>query len=122
MVIALAVLVFLCWIVWAGAHGGWTATETSARYIGFGVAAVFAVPLVMLLWALPRFVSSRAVTVDAHGIAISHGRERIAIGWSDLYAVGIGYERRRRCTSARSGASCWSSFRRGQTCRPGSRG
>jgi hypothetical protein len=93
VVIPLAVLAFLCWIVWAGAHGGWTATESSARYIGYGVAVVFGVPLVMLLWALPRFLSPRAVIVDGHGIAISHGRERVAIGWPDLHAVGIGYER-----------------------------
>jgi hypothetical protein len=93
VVITLAVLAFLCWIVWAGAHGGWTATETSARVIGYGVALLFAVPLVMLLFALPRFLSPRAVTVDAHGIAISHGRERVAMAWTDLHAVGIGYER-----------------------------
>jgi hypothetical protein len=93
VVITLAVLAFLCWLVWAGAHGGWTATETSARVIGYGVAVLFGVPLVMLLWALPRFLGPRYVIVDAHGIAISHGRERITIGWPDLVAVGIGYER-----------------------------
>jgi membrane protein YdbS with pleckstrin-like domain len=92
VVAALAVLAFLCWIIWAGAHGGWTATEKSARVLGFAIAGVFAVPLVMMLWALPRFLRPRYIVVDQDGLGITHGRQRVTVPWSSVLAVGIGYE------------------------------
>lgn len=92
-VIALAVLGFLAWIVWAGARGGWHASEASARYLGFGVAALFVIPLLMMLWALPRFLSPRYVVFDEHGLRIRHGRREAVVGWADLAGVGIAYQR-----------------------------
>lgn len=92
-VIALAVLGFLGWIVWAGARGGWHAGESSLRYLGFGVAAVFVIPLLMMLWALPAFLSPRYVLFDAHGVRIRHGRREAVVAWADLAGVGIAYQR-----------------------------
>ena len=93
VVVALAVLGFLGWIVWAGGHGAYTADSTSARVLGYGIAALFAVPLVMMLRALPRFLSPRQVIVDAESLRIQHGREQVVLPWSELAAVGIGYQR-----------------------------
>jgi hypothetical protein len=92
IVVALAVLAFLCWVVWAGAHGAWTSDNTSAKVIGYGVAGAFAVALVMLLVALPRLVSPRYVVVDAFGLRIQHGRREVLLPWPELLAVGVGYQ------------------------------
>jgi hypothetical protein len=92
IVVALAVLGFLGWAVWAGAHGAWTSDSTSAKAIGYGVAAAFGVALVMMLVALPRLVSPRYVMIDAFGLRIRHGRREVVLPWPELLAVGIGYQ------------------------------
>jgi hypothetical protein len=91
-VVTLGLLVFLGWVVWAAGYGAWTSTETSPRVLGAGIAVLFAIPLVMLLRFLPRFLSPRYVLVDEAGVAIQHGRELVVVPWHEVAAVGIGYE------------------------------
>jgi hypothetical protein len=90
--VTVLLLGFLVAIVWFAGHGAWTSTDSSARFLGFAIAAGFAIPLVMLLRHLPRFVSPRYVIVDEAGLAIQHGKEKVLVPWQDVYAVGIGYE------------------------------
>jgi hypothetical protein len=92
VVVSLAVLGFLCWIVWAGAHGAWTAKDASARVLGYGLAALFAIPLLMLLRTLPRLLRPRYVVLDAVGLSILHGREQVVVPWQDVAGIGLGYE------------------------------
>jgi hypothetical protein len=92
LVVTLGVLTFLGLVVGVGAYGAATSDDASARVLGFGLAGLFAIPLVMLLFALPRFLSPRYVVFDAGGLRIQHGKQEVAIGWPHLVAVGIGYE------------------------------
>jgi hypothetical protein len=91
-VVTVLLLGFLGWVVWAGAHGAWTSTETSARVLGVGFAVAFAIPLVMLLRFLPRFLSPRYVVVDEAGVAIQQGKQTVVVAWHEVTAIGIGYE------------------------------
>jgi hypothetical protein len=91
-VVTVLLLGFLGWAVWALAKGALTFTDTPSRVVNAGLAVVFAAPLVMLLRALPRFLSPRYVVVDAAGVAIQHGKERFVVPRHELTAVGIGYE------------------------------
>jgi hypothetical protein len=91
-VVAFAVLAFLAVIVGVAAHGAWTAAESSARILGFAIAAIFAVPLVMMLFALRRFLSRRYIVFDPSGVSILHGRQRVVVPWQEVAAIGIGYE------------------------------
>lgn len=91
-VVTLAMLAFLGLIVGYATYGGVTTADSSARFISFGLAALFAIPLAMLLFALPRFLSPRYVVCDAAGLHIEHGREKVTVPWPDVVAVGIGYE------------------------------
>jgi hypothetical protein len=91
-VVTLAMLVFLGLIVGYATYGGINTDDSSARYISFGLAGLFAIPLAMLLFALPRFLSPRYVVFDATGLHIQHGREQVTVPWPDVVALGIGYE------------------------------
>jgi hypothetical protein len=91
-VVTLAMLAFLGIVVAVAASSAATADYRSARILGLGIAGLFAIPLVMLLFALPRFLAPRYVVLDAGGLRIQHGKQEVAIGWPQLVAVGIGYE------------------------------
>jgi hypothetical protein len=90
-VVTVCVLAFLCLVVGTAAKGALTSTG-SARVLGAGIGLVFAVPLVMMLWALPKFLARRYVVLDVVGLHIQHGRREVVVPWSDVYAVGLGYE------------------------------
>jgi hypothetical protein len=92
VVVTVFLLGFLGWVVWTLARGAFTFTDTPSRVVNAGLAVAFAVALVMLLRALPRFLSPRYVIVDATGVAIQHGKERVVVPWHEVTAVGIGYE------------------------------
>jgi hypothetical protein len=91
-VVTFAVLGFLGLLVGVAGYGAATADDSSARVLGFAFAGIFAIPLVMLLFALPRFLSPRYVIVDPGGLRIQHGKQQVALPWPQLVAVGIGYE------------------------------
>jgi hypothetical protein len=91
-VVTVAMLAFLGLIVGYAAFGAANASDSSARILGFGFAGLFGIPLVMLLFALPRFLSPRYVILDATGLHIQHGREKVTVAWPDVVAVGFGYE------------------------------
>jgi hypothetical protein len=89
-VVTVALLLFLGGLVVAGGIGAVTASSSSARVIGGVVAAAFAVPLLMLLRALPRFLAPRHVVFDVYGLHLEHGRRRVSVPWREVMAVGIG--------------------------------
>src|SRR5258708_40112031 len=88
-VVTVLMLGFLGSVVWAGAHGAWTSTETSARVLGVGFAVAFAIPLGMLLRFLPRLLSPRYVVVDEAGVAVQQGKQMGVVPWHEVTAVGI---------------------------------
>lgn len=90
-VITACVLVFLCLVVGASAKGAVTSTG-SARVLGAAIGLVFAVPLVMMLLALPKFLARRYVVLDPVGLRIQHGRDEVVVPWPEVYAVGLGYQ------------------------------
>ena len=90
-VVTICLLAFLVIIVGGAVRGGIGAEEQSSRILAFGLAAVFAVPLVMLLVALPRFFAPRYVLVNQAGLGIRHGRQTVTVAWTDILAYGIGY-------------------------------
>ncbi|GIH20833.1 hypothetical protein Raf01_90050 [Rugosimonospora africana] len=90
--VVVLVLAFLLIVIFAGGYGGWTSTQTSARVIGFGVAAGFMVPLVMMVVRLPRLLRPRWVVLDAVGLRIQHGPEEVVVPWPEIVGFGLGYE------------------------------
>jgi hypothetical protein len=90
--VVVLVLAFLLVMVGVGGYGGWTSTQVSARVIGFGVAVLFMVPLVMLVVRLPRLLRPRWVVLDASGLRIQHGREEVVVPWPEIVAFGLGYQ------------------------------
>jgi hypothetical protein len=90
-VVALSVLVFLVLVVGTSGYGAYTTHDQSARVLGYGIGAVFAAPLVMMLIRLPRLLSRRYVILDPVGLHIQQGREEVVLPWPEIVAVGIGY-------------------------------
>jgi len=89
-VVTACILVFLCLVVGTAARGALNSTG-SARVLGAGIGLVFAVPLVMTLFALPKFLARRFVVLDVAGLHILHGKAAVSMPWSEVYAVGLGY-------------------------------
>lgn len=91
IVVTFAILVFLGLLVGTAVYGGATADETSARVLALAIGAGFAIPLVMMIRALPRFLSPRFVIVDPAGLHLVHGKERIDLPWPELRGISIGH-------------------------------
>jgi hypothetical protein len=89
-VVTIGMLVVLGLLV--GVAGYSTARSDSGRVLGFAIAGLFAIPLVMLLFRLPRLVSPRYVILDHAGLTIQHGRDQVVLPWPQLVAVGFGHE------------------------------
>ncbi|MBO0871040.1 MAG: hypothetical protein J2P15_21015 [Micromonosporaceae bacterium] len=87
----LLVLAALGTLVGVSGYGGFHSTG-SARILGYGFAALFAVPLVMMLVGLPRLLRPRYLVFEPRGMRIVAGRVQVAIGWEELHALGLGYE------------------------------
>lgn len=85
-------LVFLGLLVGVGGYSAARADDSSARVLGFAIAGLFAIPLVMLLFRLPRMLSPRSVILNPAGLAIRHGQDQVVLPWPQLVAVGFGYE------------------------------
>ncbi len=92
VVVTVAVFAFLCLVVWKSGHGAYTSTGTSARVLGYGLAGLFGIPLVMLLFAAPRFLSPRRLVFDTTGLTITHGKRFVSVPWAEISAIGISYE------------------------------
>jgi len=93
VVVTLALLLFVGGITGVAAYGGLRAQESSARILGLAIAAIFAIPLLMLLKSLPKFLAPRHVVLDGQGLRIQHGSDEVLLPWPQVAAVGIGYER-----------------------------
>jgi hypothetical protein len=77
VVVTVAMLAFLGIVVGVAAYGAATADDSSARVLGFGIAGLFAIPLVMLLFALPPVVPI-AQAIDQGARAFQPQRR---LGW-----------------------------------------
>jgi hypothetical protein len=87
----IALLAFLMLIVCASTVGGFTAPNLSSRILCLALAAVFAVPLLVLAVLLRVLIAPRYVIVDGFGLAIAHGTSTVVVAWPDIAAYGIGY-------------------------------
>jgi hypothetical protein len=92
VVAVVALLAFLGAIVFFTGRGAFQMPNNESKVLNGGLAVLFAVPLVMLLRNLPRFLRPRYIVVDQVGLAIEAGKERVLVPWSELIAVGIGYQ------------------------------
>ncbi len=87
----LIMLGFLTLLVVAGVVGGATLTGATSS-VGYFIAVVFAIPLVLLLIGLPRFFAPRAVVFAPGGLYIRQGSRQEGIEWSLIAGLAIGYE------------------------------
>lgn len=85
-------LVFLGLLVGVAGYSAARSDYSSGRLLGFAIAGLFTIPLVMLLFRLPRMLSPRSVIIDPAGLTIRHGGEQVVLPWQQLVAVGFGYE------------------------------
>jgi len=95
VVVTICLLLFVGGIAGVAAYSGLRA-QGSARILGLAIAAIFAIPLLMLLRALPKFLAPRRVVLDGHGLRIQHGRDEVLLPWPQIAAVGVGYQRTAR--------------------------
>lgn len=91
VVVTACLLIFLCGLVGSFGYAAWTGTGP-ARFVWVGLATAFAIPLVMLLRTLPTFLGRRYVVIDASGIHLLHGSQTVSLPWTEVMAVGLGYE------------------------------
>jgi hypothetical protein len=89
-VVTVCLLLFLVAVVGGGISGG-LRSEGSSRVLAFGIAGLFGIPLVMMLFVLPRFFAQRNLVVDQGGVGLQHGKVTVRIAWPDILACGIGY-------------------------------
>jgi hypothetical protein len=92
---AIAVVMALVLFSAMGAGGVYAAldsTETAVRVIGYTIAAVCALLLLLFLIAMPRLLKRRGLEFDADGVRFWYGDESVALPWPEVAAVGIGYE------------------------------
>jgi hypothetical protein len=87
----LIVLAFLAAIVAISAVSA-IGSDGSSRILGFGLAGLFAVPLVMMFVLLPRLVAPRDVVFDGAGLHIRQGGRVHTIAWPLIAGLAIGFE------------------------------
>jgi len=81
-----------------GIRGGLSSTGSS-RVLAYGIAVMFAAPLVIFLVRLQRFVGTRQVLVDSTGLTIRQGHRSQVLAWQDIASVGISYALAREAQS-----------------------
>jgi hypothetical protein len=89
--VVMAVLVFAA----LGAGGVYAAVdsqETGVRVIGYVIAGLCGLLLLAFVTAIPRLLKRRGLEFDGHGVHFWYGQERVLLPWSEVAAVGIGYE------------------------------
>jgi hypothetical protein len=76
----------------AGVYAALDTQDSKERVIGFGVAVLFATPLVLMLVVLPKLLQPRGLVFDADGVRYWRGSTWLLLAWHEVAAVGIGYE------------------------------
>src|SRR5262245_28201213 len=76
----------------AGIYAALDAQDTATRVVGYCIAGLFALPLLMMAFSLPKLLQPRGLIFDEHGILYWQGDSRLLLPWPELAAVGIGYE------------------------------
>ncbi|HCT75352.1 MAG TPA: hypothetical protein DGT23_01905 [Micromonosporaceae bacterium] len=66
--------------------------DTTISVIGYCVAGLFAVPLIILLRLLPVLFRSCGLAFSHSGLQYWEGRNQLLIPWHEVAAIGIGYE------------------------------
>lgn len=94
---ASAIAVVMAVVVFAalGAGGLYAAldtTETGVRVIGYVIAALAGLLLLAFVTAIPRLLKKRGLEFDGRGVHFWYGGDRVLLPWSEVAAVGIGYE------------------------------
>jgi hypothetical protein len=76
----------------AGVYAALDTDDKATRIVGFVIAGMFALPLLMIVFSLPRLLQPRGLDFDERGIHYWQGDSRLLLPWPELAAVGIGYE------------------------------
>jgi hypothetical protein len=75
-----------------GVYAALDAPDRATRIVGFCVAGLFTLPLVMMAFALKRLLQPRGLHFDERGIHYWQGESSLLLPWDEVAAVGIGYE------------------------------
>jgi hypothetical protein len=89
--IGLAIVLFMGLIA-AGVYAAIYNEARIERFIGGGFAVLFAIPFVLVLANLRRVLTPSQVVFDGQGIHHWQGTSTTLLAWSEVAAVGIGYE------------------------------
>jgi hypothetical protein len=76
----------------AGVYAAVDATETAVTVIGYTIAGLCGLVLLLLLVALPKLLRRRGLEFDDRGLHYWQGDERMLLPWAEIAAVGVGYE------------------------------
>src|SRR5258706_9860609 len=83
--------IFLGVIVGVAAISSANSDDSSERAIGFGIAGLFALPLILLIILAPRFLAPASVVLDPYGLRLRMGGREHIIAWPLIAGIGIGY-------------------------------
>jgi hypothetical protein len=76
----------------AGLYAALDTRDSTERAIGFGVAILFASPVVLMLAVLPKLRRPRGLAFDRDGVHYWQGSTSLLLAWHEVAAIGIGYE------------------------------
>jgi hypothetical protein len=92
-VITLFIGATLCTLLAAGGvYAALGATDTATRVVGFCVAGLFTLPLLMMAFSVKRLLQPHGLEFSERGILYWQGDSKLLLPWPELAAVGIGYE------------------------------
>jgi hypothetical protein len=78
--------------VWGGVYAALDATDTATMVIGIVIAVVCGLFGLVSLLALPRAAAPRFLVFDERGLHYVRGPVVTVVEWSDIAAIGIGFE------------------------------
>jgi len=93
ILVALPLLIAVCV---ASVGAAVDAPDRATTMVGIFFSSVFGLLLLFVLRAIPRFVEPRGVVLDARGLHFWRRSEWDLLPWSEVAAIGIGYDRARR--------------------------
>lgn len=87
----IVLLGFLTVLVGIAAVSSARSDDSSAKVLGFGTAALLAIPLVVLVVRAPRFLSPASIAYDTYGMHLRLGGRQHSVAWPLIAGVAIGY-------------------------------
>jgi hypothetical protein len=76
----------------ASGYAAADATDTGTRVVGLVFAALFAIPLILAVIGIRNLTRPRGIVFDQRGVHCGQGRVWTTVDWSQISAVGIGFE------------------------------